>query len=104
VQPSGLLCEDLTKPLRPEPESLGAEMCEFLLGSLRREQPDTRALLRASLGQDESAAALEPRCVSGQEAGPVGRKRSRATFVLLSPGLAPWPPRTARDGSPGSYL
>jgi hypothetical protein len=32
------------------------------------------------------------------------KKEAGRHFVLLSPGLAPWPPRTARDWSPGIPL
>ena len=48
MQLATLAREDLAESLRPEPESVGAEVGELGLERLGREQPDPRALLLAA--------------------------------------------------------
>src|SRR2546423_15391808 len=59
VQPTGLRGEELAEGVGAESECLRAQVRELFLRSLRRQQPDPRALLRARLREDELAAALE---------------------------------------------
>src|SRR5580765_4605386 len=59
MQAPRLFGADRAERLRAEAERLRPEMRELRLGRLGREQPDTRALLRAGLGEDELPTALE---------------------------------------------
>ncbi len=78
---ASLAREDLGEALRAEAERVRPEMRELGLEALRREEPDTRALLLAALGEDELPAVreresehrrlrcLRPGCVIAQSAG-----------------------------------
>ena len=80
VQPPRLARQDLGKPLRPETERLRAEVLELSLRGFGCQQPHARALLRARLGQDELAAALEAQ---------PERRRLRASLAAAQVAQAP---------------
>ena len=66
MQPARLVGADLLQRVRPEAERLWAEVGQLRLGRLRREQPDSRPLLRSGLRQDEPRATFEDELERGR--------------------------------------
>ena len=60
MQPARVARENLRQARSAQPERLRPEVRQLRLRRLGCEQPDSGALLRAGLRQDQRAAALEP--------------------------------------------
>src|SRR5256714_12341115 len=66
VEPPRVRSQDLPERLGAEPERLGTEVRQLLLGSLGGQQPDARTLLRPGFRQHELGAALETQAEGGR--------------------------------------